>query len=58
MEIVKIEREALILDTKEKEKLLQLIKYCRHRVSEHCGTGISGSAKLANFIDYMIKNLC
>ena len=57
MEIIKVEREALVLDEKEKERLKECLRYCKHRQEKHPDSGISGCHGLYKFITYMLENL-
>ena len=58
MEIIKIEREAIVLDRVERENLMQLILYCRHRLTEHKGNnGLCKSGIKLGFVSYLIENL-
>lgn len=57
MEKIKIEKEAFVLDAVEKNKLIQLLKYCRHRFEFHLDCGIHQMAVEPSFIDYLLKNL-
>ena len=36
----KVKVEAIVLDTDEKRKLIQCLKYCKHRYENHEGSGI------------------
>ena len=56
MDKIKIEKEALVLDTKEKENLVSVLKYFKHRATQHQYSG-AGSLNLDKFVDYMIANL-
>ena len=53
MEIRVVESKAIVLDSGEITKLLQILKYARHRIVEH-GRTQAGEKK---FVDYMIVNL-
>jgi hypothetical protein len=56
MEKIKIEREALVLDADERNKLRECLRYCSHRLNFHPECGIHNVIK-PEFVDYMIKNL-
>ena len=56
MDKIKIEREALVLDEKEKQNLLQVLKYFKHGAYNHSCSGAL-VLNLGKFVDYMIENL-
>lgn len=53
MDKLKIEREAIIFSEQEKGRLINCLKYVRHRLTEHK----SGFVEDVKFVDYIIKNL-
>jgi hypothetical protein len=57
MEIIKIEREAIVLDAAEKAKLKYCLDYCCHRLMAHRGTGLHKIKGLPEFVEYMRKQL-
>ena len=57
MEKIKIEREAILLDKDELDKLYQCLKYCKHRLVEHSESGLEKAGVPVKFIDYLLKVL-
>jgi len=53
MEVIKIEREAFMLDQIEKNKLLACLRYCKHRSLKH----FKNNAGDIKFIEYMVLHL-
>jgi len=58
MEIVKINKKALVMDKEERRKLLKCMKYCKMRI-EMLGKGIVGRGidVELKFVEYMIRLL-
>ena len=56
METIKVEREALLLDKTEKEKLLTIIRYCHHRRTNHDKTQAGDRAFMLYMINFLENN--
>lgn len=56
MEIIKIEKEAFVLDKEEKEKLIACLLYCKHRLEKH-DSGLEHLKGGLAFVLYMIEQL-
>lgn len=57
MEIVEIKKAAFVFDSTEREKLIQCLKYCRHRLKEHKDCGLQKSDVGGDFIRYILSGL-
>ncbi len=51
MDIIKIEKEAFVLDGAERKKLLACLQYCKHRIKKHNAVNKGFDEK---FVDYFI----
>ena len=56
MDKIRVEREAIVLDSKEKQLLRECLVYCRHRLNKHPEAGLQRCVS-KRFVDYMIEVL-
>lgn len=54
MDKIKIEREALVMSDTERKRLVHILQYVRHRLTQHPECGIKEEV---TFVDYMIGSL-
>jgi len=57
MDKIKIQKEAIVLDNKEREKLIILLQYCKHRLKKHDATGLHKIGITLDFVEYLLNNL-
>ena len=59
MEKVKFEQEAIVFLPAEREKLIECLNYCYHRMTDHfkLHSGLFKAGVTLSFVDYMRKNL-
>ena len=56
METIEIKKKALVLDKAEIEGLIECLKYCRHRLTEHPTCGLRKVTDW-DFVAYSIRKL-
>ena len=56
MEKIAFQKVGYCFDVEEKRKLIELVKYCRHRSLEHPESGIHKACN-GYFIEYLLDNL-
>lgn len=57
MDIIEVKKKAFVLDEKELESLVDILKYCMHRIIEHPSSGINSSKRTKRFVEYLLNHI-